>query len=519
MITPYFSINQDDEFIYIDIKVSHVRFSGSAVEMIVQEELFIFSLPPYYLRLRLPKPCIDDERSHSYYDSKNESVNVKIPKLNKGEWFPDLDLQAKLLARQVNNEQIREVDSVKKDEPSQKSGPLIEELDVSNNIVDTQNSSDHAEEGEMFNWEVKQTVPPADQMDNPQQSSNMYGFNNRYKDIVGISVSNGNDINELGDPESTPPKDRVTERLIKENIKFDVEYYASDYISEKFGLPNESGGRDIKDLIGWVSPVKKTVLKWSKSQQATSPENRVQIMPVEFTKEEQEKMINLPRRTYIVDQNHKSELLVLLLSLLFSYHFELRENEGDHTVESAWTIGKLTPQFAFLDSQIISSHVNSYNLLKASIITSIRRALSYPLHRNYNLILAAWDDVYYNLRGGKRFVLKSLLDLKELFRFHDVYYVYDKIWLDDLATWMISDQVTENTIRKLAHDLKSELTNLRRAEVTFEKLDDSVPREEDDDADEEAIKDYILNTEDELIALNLEEIETMADDSYAQSQS
>ena len=57
-----------------------------------------------------------------------------------------------------------------------------------------------------------------------------YGFNNQYDNIVGVSVANGNDINELADPENTPENARIIERLIKENIKFDPEMYAADYI-------------------------------------------------------------------------------------------------------------------------------------------------------------------------------------------------------------------------------------------------------------------------------------------------
>ena len=92
-------------------------------------------------------------------------------------------------------------------------------------------------EGEQFNWEVKQDVPT-----NPDLTSTAtdnsdvnlkpikYGFNNQYDNIVGVSVANGNDINELADPENTPENARIIERLIKENIKFDPEMYAADYI-------------------------------------------------------------------------------------------------------------------------------------------------------------------------------------------------------------------------------------------------------------------------------------------------
>lgn len=517
MLTPFFTINQDEEFIFIDVKISHMRFSAQNLEMIVDNELFIFSLSPYYLRLRLPYACVDDERSHAEFDSKTDCVKIKIPKEIKGQNFPDLDLTAKLLARSTTEADEPLMTAIGEDaqtkdteKPQGPAKPLIQELDVDNDISKLDTLKKDIEEGEKFNWEVSQTVP---QKENELEIGNdaslekvKYGFNNQYDEIVGLSMANGNDINELGDPESTALTDRIIERLIKENIKFDPEYYAADYIMEKY--PTEDDDKNLKGLLEWKSPTTKNFMKWYKSQQEIPAEQRQNIMPVEFTKDEQEKMLNLPRKSYILEDNYKPQLLMLIVSLLFSYQFDFRENEGDHNIESAWTIGKLTPQICFLDSQIsIPNEANNESALKATIITCIRRALSYPLHRNHSLIKKVLDDVYYNLRGGKRLILKSLLDLKELFRFHDVYYVYDKIWLEDLSSWIISDQLSEGTIRNLSHDFKKEYTSLNKSDITFEKLDQDEDTQMQTEDDED---------EDNMIALNLEEIEQMAESSYQQ---
>lgn len=463
MITPYFDINQDEEFVLIDVKISHVRFDAKNIEMVVQDELFIFSLVPYYLRIRLPFPCVDDERSKAVYES--EHIKIKIPKLTKGQHFPDLDLTAKLLARK------------------EESKVLIEDMDVDNNaLVEEKDITVKInDEGEQFNWEISQDTIQED------LTGVKYGFNNQYNQIIAVSMTNGNDINEVSDSEQANPEQRIMERLIKENIKFDPEIYAADYIMETY--PSEDDDKFFKDLIEWKNPVTKQFLSWYKQQDGNA------IMPVEFTKEEQERMLSLPRKTYIVES--KPQMLCLVISLLFSYHFELRETEGDHNVESAWTIGKLTPQFSMLDSMVVG---DGQDILRATVITLIRRALSYPLHRNYNLIKKVWEDVYYNLRGGKRLILKSLLDLKELFRFHDVYYVYDKIWLEDLCSWLISDDISETAIRNLAHDVKKLYEGLNKTEITFEKFD----KTEDDEIDEDS----------EVVVLNLEEIEVMAEEMY-----
>lgn len=498
MITPFFTIDQNDEFVFIDVKITHMRFNALELEMIVDQELFIFSLSPYYLRIRLPFACVDDERSHAEFDSKTECIKIKIPKENKGQFFPDLDLSAKLLARSEAPEPL--LTEVGEKKPSS-GGQLIQELDVNNDISQKTTLEQDIAEGEKFNWEVNQTVPEALE-DSARLTSIKYGFNDQYDAIIGVSTAKGNDINELGDPETTAPDDRIIERLIKENIKFDLEYYAADYIMEKY--PSADDDKTFSQLLEWKSPTTKLFMKWYKSQQELPPDSRNGVMPVGFSKEEQERMLDLPRKSFLIEPSHQPQLMMLIVSLLFSYHFDMRETEGDHNIESAWTVGKLTPQISFLDAKfIIPSESTKENILRVAIITSIRRALSYPYHRNYKLISKVWDDVYYNLRGGKRLVLKSLLDLKELFRFHDIYYVYDKIWLQDLCAWIIGDGISEGTIRHLAHDVKKQVETVKKSDITFEKVGNDVDMTSDND---------------EIMAINLEEIEQMAEQSYAEYQ-
>lgn len=486
MITPFFSLDQDDEFVYIDIRVSHIRFNVSGVEMVVDGETFIFSLSPYYLRLEFPFACVDDERSYARYESKSDNVKVRLPKELKGQYFPNLDLTAKILSRTTR--ELEELTAQAKEKKV-----LIEDLDVGSSAETNDESKSKVVED--INWKSLKEGPTCpDNGISPIQ----YGFNDNYNSIIGVSIANGNDINELSDPEKAGPNERIIERLIKENIKFDPEYYAADYLMEKY--PSADDDKDFSNLLDWKPSTSKLFLKWYKNQQKTLLEERENVPFVEFSKEEQERMLKLPRKAYLLESSQIPSLLACLVSLLFSYHFELRETSGEHNVESAWTIGKLTPQIAFLDSALVIPQDGvDTDTLKACIVTGIRRALSYPYHRNFKLCMKVWDDVYYNIRGGRRLILKSLLDLRELFRYHDLYYVYDKIWLEDMCSWLLSDSVTEGLLRKLAYDLKKETSAIQKADITFEKANIAVDHFDADD----------------IIALNLLELESMAEDLYS----
>ncbi|AMD21071.1 HEL210Wp [Eremothecium sinecaudum] len=487
MLTPKFTLSQDDEFVYLTINISNIRFNAPGLEISVEGNLFVFHLLPYYLRLRLPHELCDDERCTAEYKSTEECIFIKLPKLIKGEFFEDLDIPSKLLARKgeiLLADKISEVN----DGLGKRSAPLIHEIGGT-----TKNTEDNLKTGEEYDWEMKQEMP-SESIDG--LVGEKYGFNNNYNGIIGVSLSNGNDINELDDPENTSQSDRVQERIRKENLKFDPEYYISEYMTCKYGSGEDLEINGIKTLLKFIPPLAKEYLKWYKHA-----ENKDAVMPVEFSETEQEQMQNnLPRKNYLVDDVRP--LYFTVLSLLFAYNFEQAENEGVHNSESAWTIGKLTPQISCLDQKLLPDDVaGHFSMIKAIVVTGIRRALSYPLHRNYELSLKCWTYVYYILRGGKRLALRALLDIHEQFRYHDVYYVYNKILLDDLCSWF-SSFASENLLRSLAVELKKELDSLQKKEINFDCISG---------VDEE-------NGELTWENLSLEEMESLTEGEYLASQ-
>lgn len=485
MLTPRFELDQDEDFVYIKIHVSNIRFSASAIEMVVNDNVFVFSLPPYYLRLRFPKCLVENEEAHSEFVPKEECIKIKVPKLNKGEFFPDLDLSAKLLARL--NEPSDNI-SIGKD----KQKMMIEEMEITDNDINNLgNDISHIQQEAMeYDWEIPQTLPtPLTDL----KASVKYGFNNEYSDYLTPSLASGNDINELSDPDHLQPDDRIMERLIKENIKFDMEYYANDYITSKY-LAEENIG--IKNALEFIST-------FAKLYNESESKNDIKVP---FTQEEQDRMTDLPRKSYLIDDPRP--LYYTILSILFAYSYEVRNFQGETTIESAWSIGKLTPQISCLDSQLIqSNNQTEKNMIRIIVLTMSRRALGYPLYRHFDLVMKSWMDVYWTLRCGKRGILKALLSVRELFRKHDVYYVYCKILLDDLCAWVLrEDGCNDIVLRNLAHALRKETENLTKEDIVFEKI----IRDENVDCDGK-------EEDAEFEFLNLEDVEELADEAYRSS--
>lgn len=516
MITPKFEITQNDTHLFVKVHIASIRFSSSNVEVNVTGNVLIFHLAPYYLRLRFDKPLQEEseieenatdntitEKSLAKFLPGEEAILLTVPKLNKGEVFDDLDLHSKLLAR---------IGDTTSSQPNETKGPLIQEIDTPLSVGKPEDSLENIEKmGRQFDWEIEQSVPENDAND---ILGFKYGFNNSYNDYIGVSLSNGNDINELNDPEHTTANKRVKERLEKENFKFDPEYYISEYMTSKYGNEEDMAINGIKELIDYIPPLVKQYLKWYKK----AADNN-EPMPLEFTEKEQNQMQNnLPKKEYFIDEKCLKSNYITILSLLFSYNFEQVENEGTHNSETSWTIGKLTPQISFLDQQLLPDpevpensmiEVTASNdgnngtpsVIKAAIECGIKRSLSYPLHRNFKLSNKAWTNTYYLLRGGKRLVIKALLDIHECFRFHDIYYVYNKALLDDLCSWFISygDEVI---LRSLAIQMKEELDSVSEKSISFD-----------------CIVDVDLETAEPITEnLTLREMEILSEDEYKSQQ-
>lgn len=198
----------------------------------------------------------------------------------------------------------------------------------------------------------------------------------------------------------------------------------------------------VQDLIAWKHPSSKDT------------------KPFQFTEDENETMLRLPQKECMCVRRRKNSLTEVLIDLstpiqdhnlyltlvtiLFSYAYESRTTQGDPGPESAWTVCNLTPAFSALDPAPYHDeeflHISRYSesVLQATFRESYRRSLAFPLFRSFALAEACRRDVSDWLMKGKRVVFRSLLNVKRILDLHEVYYVYSKVWVDDICVWVQS---------------------------------------------------------------------------------
>ncbi|KAI8064373.1 SHQ1 protein-domain-containing protein [Gongronella butleri] len=437
MITPTFKVDQDDNSVTVVINTPHVR--AQDVDLHVHDNEFRFYLKPYFLRLYFPGRIVEDDDAKASYDPSAGQFTVQVAKETKGEHFEDLDLLTKLLAR-------RGEDNAAKQTPKK---PLIEVLaseSFSGNDEDAP-SKEELKDAENFNWELPQQLP-SDEPSILLQSAN-YGFNQQYQHYFTHVHETANDINDITEPEKSTPESRRQARIECENDKFDEDHYCMDYAHQD----------DIQFLLDyktvWSKELKR--VQRDKKQQTAKPliqeydaVNDINMDSLsiadqnesllKWTEKEQKQMMALPKKEYLLS-NQKSTYIGLV-DLLFAYSYNHRISEGENTVESVWCIGKLSATLSCLEQ---------FSTVKDAVTACYRRTLAYPLYRTWGLCDKVLMDVYVIFKLGKRAILKALLEMKDLFDHHDIYYVYSKIYLDDYCTWI--QNANDAVLRTIAHEL------------------------------------------------------------------
>ncbi|KAJ1662874.1 hypothetical protein IW140_005399 [Coemansia sp. RSA 1813] len=450
MITPKFSVRQDETSVYVTIHASHVR--AQSIEFDVDGDQFKFFASPYYLRLTFPGNILEDDKSTASFDAATGDILVTLSKEKSGEHFENLDLLTGLLATRRE----REHGMAGGDNAGGTKRPIIEEIDgpLGPEV------REELRMDEDFDWEIPQTVCTNMEHDEILVKGAKYGFDQQYSGIFTHVQETANEINELPSPEAMTAEERRNSRIASENAKFDEDYYMENYMYDDDIVPSIRFKTRHYHILKQQQRSQKVAAE--KSESNSSVEKLAHDMQQnlttdtseknakgygagheEFTDDERKTMLDLPRKTYLISQ--KQPVYLGLVDILFAYSLDYRANMGEHTVETAWAIGAVSSLF---------SNLERFSTLRDVIIASFRRGLAYPLYRNWELCEKALEDVYVILKLGRRAILKTMLEIKGLFDHHDVYYIYSKIFIDDYCVWL-QTAASEKALQSLAHQVHS----------------------------------------------------------------
>lgn len=264
-----------------------------------------------------------------------------------------------------------------------------------------------------------------------------YGFANKVStefSSIGIEFPQ---IFELRTPENVAADDRHILRVKCEDNKFSSDHYLADLFDDELLAPYLS-----------YTPY------WDKSDNKKN---------VDFTEEEVAILKELPNKHYLLSKNEYRQILLGLVDILYGYCYDKRTTLNDSTIESSWTVNKLSATFSWFCI---------FKDIKQVLITCYRRALIYPIFRNYELCNKVKNDVVSLFRKGKKFVIKCMIEIHQMFNTsNDARYILNQLYVKDYLVFLqkcrseeldeLCNNIANIELRKI--DLNLELVELESA--------------------------------------------------------
>ena len=236
------------------------------------------------------------------------------------------------------------------------------------------------------------------------------------------------EVIDLHEPDTTAAAQRTVLKAAEEDEKFDGDHYLGDLMMEDSMVPM---------LVQWVP----------------APD------PAELPQDLQQLLQQLAHRRYLPAASAQAEAARWLgmADILFGEAYDARSTMADPNCESWWAISKLSSTLSWLDK------FDDITKLKRA---GVRRALVFPLYRNFELAMTVWADVARTLRSGRASVVARLLRVKELLDHTEMKYILSKLYLEDYCIWV--QQQPEGRFVELADALDG--VNLQKEHVGFDLM-------------------------------------------------
>eukprot|EP01080_Neovahlkampfia_damariscottae_P009903 gene9903-2225_t len=340
-------------------------------------------------------------------DENTDNPENLVYNSETGEFFTNLNMLTMLM-------------STKKEEKKKPLIEMIEEDDEQEDDTDDLLNDDF----EFF----EQKINSLDEMkieDGISISKISYGFDSRYNNFFnGYHGENVLEIIDLVDPDKTQKSDRTNLRLENESKQFSGEYYIQDFVLIDNILPLLKKSRIFNETKN---------LKWN------DKEERI--------------LLNLPKKNFLI--SNPGLVYITLVDILLSYCYHGR-TMSENNVESAWTLSKLSSSLSWFEE---------FSKIEICLFSFLRRVLTFPLYRNFDLGIECIKDVSKVLKLGKTFVLKCLLDIKDIFEHDQEKYLLNKLFIDDYCIWI--QKTNDSMLFKLGDKIEEKCKSIQKLDTGY----------------------------------------------------
>ncbi|RNF27533.1 protein SHQ1 [Trypanosoma conorhini] len=504
MLTPIFVCEQDESFVIVSITLSALCKVTTAIFSILGQQ-FTFHCAPYYLRLKFDQCIAEGRNERATYAVETNVLTVYVPKEHRGELFTQLDNPAYLIATEKERQQLVQLvggSEAQREDPapldeeetefrqqlfsargpaegcgdygfagtfsglfaSVDPGIAAEVLDLPRNPEETTvaerrqlrlQSEDHAfdEDALLLSFEdaegeVKRLLQYV-----PQHRADYVAALDaegiRY--MVPSAAMRGNATTATAAAAAAANGDHDRGVLEEEDVVLPistgvVDVWAGNIGDFKRPLVEEVPPPVLADVDVPMEASRATVAAPPAGSLAT-PQQRPRVS---FSLDEQAVLMNIkaprllfPPAAQVVD--------ALTADILFSEAYDDIVTEGTGCSESLWNVCKLSPALSWLDP--------AENVYDACVFFA-RRALIYPLHRNFALIQRVFSSVGVRLLLGKSYVIKALLRVRAILAHAEHRHVLVTLFLNPLLGYWMGVQDADERLLRLALELHAHVTRV-----------------------------------------------------------
>jgi protein SHQ1 len=133
----------------------------------------------------------------------------------------------------------------------------------------------------------------------------------------------------------------------------------------------------------------------------------------------------------------------LLAELILCYTYDALTTKEESTVESLWTIVKLSSSLSWLNT-----HTHLYDVCRSFI----RRVLCFPLYRSFELAVRCIRDTALILLSGRLACVRALLHIKELLDHSETQYCLSALFLNPLLQYL-TEQLSESSANEILRSI------------------------------------------------------------------
>ncbi|XP_011559748.3 protein SHQ1 homolog [Plutella xylostella] len=276
-----------------------------------------------------------------------------------------------------------------------------------------------------------------DTPDNAAVNKYAYGFGNKITNQFSRIGKEFPQIFELKEPETVSIDERNFFRTDHEEDKFSSDHYLADFFDEEL-----------------LAPYLAYTQVWNKPDFNKD---------ADFTDDEVTLLKEIPNKHFLFTQSEYKGVLLGLVDILYGYCYDKRTTLNDSTVESNWTINKLSATLSWFCT---------FKDMKEVMVACYRRALIYPIFRNFELCQVVKNDIKTLLQKGKKYIIKCMIDIHHLFnKSNDARYILNQLYIQDYLVFLQKcrseelDELSKNiaNIEVSKNDVDLELEELEEA--------------------------------------------------------